>query len=254
MKNFSFLILGLFFSVQAFSWGQTGHRVVGQIAENHLSKKALKKISKVLPNETIPMVSNYMDFIKSDSTYDYMKPWHYATIPDGQTYEEAGTPKKGDIIITIERLVNELKTKQFTYGDEKFNLKLLIHLIGDIHQPLHVGKGDDRGGNKITVRYFWKKSNLHRVWDSGIIDNQSLSYSEYTKWIDHASKEEISKWQRDNVLDWAMESVSYRETIYNLPVKGNINYKYNYKHVEILNKRLLQGGIRLAGILNEIYG
>lgn len=254
MRKLLLLIAFVAISYNVWAWGQTGHRVVGQIAENHLTRKAKKNIAKVLGDETLAEVSTWMDFIKSDKQFDHMKPWHYATIPDGKTYAEAGTPKEGDIIVTIDRLVKELKSKQFTDGGEAVALKCLVHLIGDIHQPLHVGKGDDRGANAISVKYFWKKSNLHRVWDSGIIDEQQYSYTEYTDWIDHASKMEVSTWQQDNVLTWAMESVSYRPAIYDLPNSKKISYKYNYKHLEIVNKRLLQGGIRLAGILNEIYG
>ena len=254
MLRILLVIVSCAVSAQLLAWGQTGHRVVGQIAQNHLSKKAKKNIAKVLRDETLAEVANWMDFIKSDSTYDHMKPWHYATIPNGKTYAEAGTPKEGDIIVTINRLVEELKSKKFTDGDETVALKLLVHLVGDIHQPLHVGNGEDRGANKISVKYFWKKSNLHRVWDSGIIDEQHYSYTEYTNWIDHVSKENEKTWQQDSVLDWANESMSYRETIYNLPDNKSISYKYNYKHLEIVNKRLAQGGIRLAGLLNEIYG
>ena len=248
------LYLVVFIQNTGTSWGQTGHRVVGLIAEKHLTKKAKANIAKILPVETLAEVSNYMDFIKSDRAYDHMNPWHYCTIPDGMTYEEAGTPEEGDIIMTIERLVSELKTKKFTDKDEAFALKCLVHLIGDIHQPLHVGKGDDKGGNDLKLEYFWESSNLHRVWDSGIIDKQQYSYTEYVEWINHASPGLINDWQKANVKEWAYESMTYRPAIYSLPENMKINYRYNYDHLETVNLRLLQAGIRLAGVLNEIYG
>lgn len=254
MQRIVTFVLALFISGQVMAWGDIGHRVVGQIADNHLSKKARKNIAKVIGHETLAEVANWMDFVKSDKAYDHMKPWHYATIPDGQTYAEAGTPEQGDIIVTIDRLVEELKSKKFSELGEAEVLKMLVHLVGDIHQPLHVGNGKDRGANKISVKYFWKESNLHRVWDSGIIEGQNYSYTEYTNWIDHIEKQEVEKLQKDPVLVWAQESKSFRKAIYELPDNKSINYKYNYKHLEIVNKRLLQGGIRLAGLLNEIYG
>lgn len=261
-KTFLTAFAFLFFFPIAFShttsealfWGQTGHRVVGLVAEKHLAKKARKRIDAILGEESLAMAGTYMDFIRSDATYKHMDPWHYCTIPDGQTYEQAGTPEESDIIQTIERLVRELKAGQFTDKDEAFGIKMLVHLVGDIHQPLHVGTGNDRGGNDIKLQYFWEESNLHRVWDSGIIDNQQLSYTEFTDWIDHAPADSVFAWQADAVTDWAYESMTYREQVYDLPENKSLSYSYDFKNIEAVKKRLLQAGIRLAGILNEIYG
>ena len=121
MKKFSVLLILTALAFQSFGWGATGHRIVGLIAEYHLTKKAKRNIEKVLGSETLAEVSNYMDFIKSDATYRHMSPWHYATIPDGQTYEEAGTPEEGDVIVTIQRLMNELESKNFT-DEEKISI------------------------------------------------------------------------------------------------------------------------------------
>ena len=254
MKKFIALSLLMVVTFQALPWGKTGHRIIGLIAERHLTKKAKKNIDKILKTETLAEVSNYMDFIRADDQYDHMSPWHYCTVPDGQTYEEAGTPEEGDAIVTIERLMSELKSKQFTDGDEAFAIKLLVHLIGDIHQPLHVGNGEDRGGNDVKLDYFWKSSNLHRVWDSGIIDGQEYAYTEYTEWIDHATEAELEKWENDELMDWIYESKEYRSQCYELPEDLKIAYDYDYKNLDLVNQRLLQAGIRLAAVLNEIYG
>lgn len=249
------IFLAVIVTSQSFGWGATGHRIVGLIAERHLTKKARRNIEKVLLNETLAEVSNYMDFIKSDATYRHMSPWHYATIPDGKSYQEVGTPEEGDVIQTIERLLAELKSKNFTDYNEAFALKCLVHLVGDIHQPLHVGNGEDRGGNDVKLEYFWENSNLHRVWDSGIIDGQDYSYTEYVEWIDHPTEEQIESWSSMNVLDWANESVEYRKQCYETtPENKKLSYRYSYDNIELVNQRLLQAGIRLANVLNEIYG
>jgi len=254
MKKATLFLSVILLSISAYSWGPTGHRVIGLIAERHLSKKAKKNIEEILNNETIAEVSVFMDFIRSDNTKRHMAPWHYMTIPDGMTYAEAETPERGDVYVTISRLIEELETKTFTDGNEAFALKCLVHLIGDLHQPLHVGNGEDKGGNDVDVEFYWSKSNLHRVWDSGIINEQQYSYTEYTEWIDHASEVKIVLWQNSSVMDWVMESMSYREQVYDLPENGKINYRYNYDNIELVNQRLLQAGIRLAGVLNKIYG
>jgi len=248
------IVLSFLITTYSYGWGQTGHRVVGSIAEFHLSKKARKNLKKILGNESIAMAGNFMDEIKSDSTFDHYAPWHYCTIPDGKTYEQAGTPDEGDIINAINLFINELKSKDFSSEDEAFALKCLIHLVADIHQPLHVGNGADRGGNDVRVEYFWNNSNLHRVWDTGIINGQNLSYTEYTTWINHATKSEINGWQSDGVLEWAYESKAFRKQVYNLPENHKINYEYNYNNIDLVNQRLLQAGIRLAKVLNDIYG
>ena len=254
MRTLLVILFALTISYKSSGWGQTGHRVIGLIAEYHLSKKAKKNIRNILQGQSLAMVSNFMDEIKSESKYDHLSPWHYCTIPDGKTYEEAGTPDEGDIIYALELFINELDSKEFSIEDEAFALKCLIHLLADIHQPLHVGNGTDRGGNDTEVEYFWRKSNLHRIWDTGIIDAQNLSYTEYTDWIHHTDKQLIETWSQSGIIDWAYESMSYRNQVYDLPDDHKISYEYNYNNIDLVNLRLLQAGIRLARILNDIYG
>jgi hypothetical protein len=253
MKNCVGVLL-MALSLQGFAWGETGHRVIGLIAEKHLTPKAKQNIQKLLGRETLAQVSTYMDFIRSEPANKHMDPWHFMTVSDGVKYEASMAPPEGDIYVTIQRLILELKSKKFSDGDELFALKCLVHLIGDIHQPLHVGKPGDRGGNAIDVEFYWQKENLHRVWDSGIIDKQLYSFTEYVEWINHTTPEKVAKWQKSTIDDWVAESMSYREVIYNLPENKKINYRYVYDTIEIVNLRLLQAGVRLAGVLNQIYG
>ncbi len=255
MKKYFFFVVFACVSSSVSAWGQMGHRVVGLIAEKHLSKKALKNIGLVLGDETLAEASTFMDDIKTDIAYRHMSPWHYATIPDGVSYAEVGTPEEGDVIQTIERLISELKSKQFTDEDEVFALKCLVHLIGDIHQPLHVGNGLDRGANDFKLRYFRRTSNLHRVWDSQIIEWQNYSYTEYVDWINHPTKQELEAWSSLEAVDWANESKLYRKQCYSsISEGGNLDYRYNYENLKLINLRLLQGGIRLSNVLNDIYG
>lgn len=254
MKRLSILALLFGLSVHAFAWGPTGHRVIGLIAEKHLTKKARKNVEWVLKNETLAEVSTFMDFIRSDNTKAHMSPWHYMTIPDGQTYAEAATPEEGDVYVTMQRLIKELKSKKFSDEDEVFALKCLVHLIGDVHQPLHVGNGEDKGGNDVKVEFFWSDSNLHRVWDSGIIDEQKYSYTEYVDWINHATDNQKDEWGADPMMTWIIESMEFRNQCYDMPENKKINYRYVYDNIDLVNQRLLQAGIRLAAVLNEIYG
>lgn len=234
-------------------WGQVGHRTVGYIADSMLSKKAQKNVRRVLGSETLAEVSTWMDEIKSDKSYRYASPWHYCTIPDGMTYETAPKQEGGDVVWAIEKMIKELKAGNLSPEDEAKDLKFLVHLVGDVHQPLHVGNGEDRGGNDVKVEWFRDKTNLHSVWDSRMIDGKQLSYYELADWVNHASKTEVKEWQAATVRDWAMESMSVRKQVYDIPEDGKLSYRYSYHNFDLVKQRILQAGVRLAGVINEIY-
>jgi hypothetical protein len=234
-------------------WGQTGHRIVGDIAADYLSTDSRKAIDRILGDESIAIASTWMDKIRSDPNYDHTHDWHWVTIPDGMTYPETEKNPNGDLISRLRILINELRSGNLTPREEKEKLKMLIHLVGDIHQPLHVGTGEDRGGNDTKVKWFYEDSNLHRVWDSEMIDDTKLSYTEFSEAINHPTRKEIKQWQDSDVLDWAYEAMELRDQVYDLPDDHQIGYQYQYKNRELLDRQLLKGGIRLAGVLNEIY-
>lgn len=239
-------------SYTTFGWGATGHRTTGYIADKYLSKKAKKAIERILAGQSLAMASTWMDEVRSDSAYRHMDDWHWVTIPDDLTYEQTEKNPNGDIIMTLERVISELKSKKLSPREEAERIKILIHLVGDIHQPLHVGR-PDRGGNDVKVNWFRTESNLHRVWDSDMIDDTKLSYTELAESLDKPSVAQIQSWQKHTVRDWARESVSYRPQVYDYG-NGRLGYQYSYKYFWIVRERLLQAGVRLAGILNEIYG
>ena len=247
------LALALLFSVEsAFSWGKTGHRVIGELAQLHLSKKAKKTVKEILGNEDLASASNWFDFIKSDSAYDNTHCWHYVGIPDGKTYAESEKNPCGDVIEAIGRFKKTLASETASLEDKKFALRGIIHLIGDIHQPLHVGNGSDRGGNDVKVSWFWKDSNLHRVWDTGLVDGQQLSYTEYTKKLNHYTKSEKKRWQNDSISEWVAEVMALRPSIYDIG-DGKLNYRYTYDHIGQVDEQLRKGGMRLAGVLNAVF-
>ena len=253
MKKLIAVQLLILISINGFSWGATGHRVTGWVAEQHLSKKAKKEIDRILGGQSLAMASNWMDEIRSDSLYNYAEDWHFVTIPTGMTYQATTKNPNGDLIEAIERLVSALKSKKLSAKEETEHLKMLIHLIGDIHQPLHVGIPGDLGGNAVKVMWFRSESNLHRVWDSDMIDDSKLSYTELGASLEKVDQAKISMWQKSSVYDWATESISYRDQVYKYG-NGKLGYKYTYDNFHIVRYRLLQAGIRIAGMLNAIYG
>jgi hypothetical protein len=240
------------FSVSSFAWGPTGHRATGWIADKYLSKKARKAVEKLLKGQSLAMMATWMDDVRSDSTYDHMVDWHWVTIPFGQTYDQTTKNPNGDIIATLERIITELKSKKLSDAEQAERIKILIHLVGDIHQPLHVGGLDDRGGNNVKVNWFRNETNLHSVWDSYMIDDTKLSYTELAQSLDKPAPAQLQSWQKTSVREWAKESQSYKDNVYKIG-NGKLGYEYSYYNFHIVKARLLQAGVRLAGVLNEIY-
>lgn len=252
MKIFVIAYLIVFLSSPGFAWGPTGHRTTGLIAEKYLNKKAKKELLRILGGQSLSMASTWMDEVRSDSTYDFMSDWHWVTIQDGQTYDQSEKNPNGDVVQTIERIIASLKSKKLSAKDEAEYLKILIHLVGDIHQPLHVGGGNDRGGNDVKVMWFRTDSNLHRVWDSDMIDDTHLSFTELAESLNKPTTNSVSGWQKASVREWATESMSYRKQVYDYG-NGKLGYRYAYLNFGIVRERLLQAGVRLAGVINEIY-
>lgn len=252
MKKLLVLFILFSFSKNVLSWGVTGHRAIGLVAEQHLSAKAKKKLKQLLGHESLAMASTWMDEIRSDSTYNYTTDWHWVTVETGKTYDESPKNPNGDVIMTLERLIAELKSGKLDQAKQIAHIKMLVHLVGDIHQPLHVGCCDDRGGNSVKVKWFRNDTNLHTVWDSNLIDDTKLSYTELALALGEPSPENLAKWQKASVRDWANESMAYRKQVY-ATGDGNLSYKYSYNNMDLVKQRLTQAGIRLAGILNQIY-
>ena len=236
-----------------FGWGQTGHRATGLIAERLLSAKAKKRIATILEQQSVAMVSTWMDEIRSDSIYDYAVPFHWTTVPDGKKYEDVESDPDGKLIQMLEKITKDLKSGKLSATQEREYLKFLIHLVGDLHQPLHVGKPGDRGGNSVKVKWFGKDSNLHSVWDSEMIDDTRLSYTELAESCILPDKTTMAKWQSTSFREWGAESMTFRNQIYAIG-NGSLSYKYGYKNFGVVRLRIAQAGVRLAYVLNDIYG
>jgi len=236
-------------------WGKTGHRATAEIAENHLSKDAQKAVKDLLDGHGLAFVANYADDIKSDAAYKKYGPWHYVNINPGQpTYIEAEANKDGDLVQAIRKCVNVLKNASASRESKQFHLKMLVHFVGDLHQPFHTGHSEDKGGNDIQVRWFNDGSNIHRVWDSEMINFYQMSYTELAMNTKDLSKKEQASIQKGELLDWVYESREMAETLYSGIKNGEkLGYRYMYDHMPTVLSQLQKGGLRLAKILNEIY-
>ncbi len=243
-------------SAPAFAWGPNGHRIVGRIAMNHLSEEAARAIECLIGPEGLDQASTWADEIRNDPNWQpplkNPSPWHFISIDDAETLETTERNPAGDVLEAMQRFEAVLRDPQASRPAKQEALKFLVHFVGDVHQPLHVGRRADRGGNSIEVFWFGDKSNLHSVWDSGLIESEKLSFSEFAAFIDHPTQEEIRTWQSAAFADWVKESKAEREKVYKIG-DGKLSFQYVFDNIPLVKRRLVQGGVRLAGLLNSIF-
>jgi hypothetical protein len=258
----SILYLTLF-TGQACAFGADGHRIIVGIAENHLSEKTALKIASITGD--LAELSLWPDKIRGIPAWNKSRYWHYINVPDHQPIAKAKRSSRGDVLRALNLAYEQLEQPQLSGPERLQALSFFIHFAADIHQPLHVGRKDDRGGNSIAIK--WPKktrlTNLHWVWDSGLLSVKRLSVEDYIARLDTASEKQIQRWQRDSFLDWAEESKMLRSQVYEFGIKTapasagkkpqHITQDYINRNRPIIEQRLLMAGIRLAGSLNAIF-
>ena len=245
--------------LQTMAWGDKGHRIAGQIASSYLTPKARAAIKAILGNESVAMASTWADFIKSDPIYNYLSSWHYIDFDKPYTYPEMQSFLKQDTSVDaytkLQFMIGELKKKNLSADKKLLYLRMVIHIVEDIHQPMHAARTDDKGGNDYKVMWFKEESNLHSVWDSKLIEFQNLSYTEYTNAINFTTAAQRKTWQQEPMSKWLFDSKAVSEDIYaNTKRDETLNYKYNFKFIGTVNKQLVKAGVHLAGLLNQIFG
>ena len=244
----------------ALAWGKTGHRVVAAIADAQLSGLARAHVKEILGQaESLDEAANWPDEMRSFPSPFWQQtstPWHYVTL-NGIVYDQA--PPEGDALEALNKYSATLHDPNASLADKQLALRFVVHIVGDLHQPLHVGKCCDRGGNDVKVKWFGRDLNLHSVWDSALVDEQQLSFTEMTAKLQrHTSSADVIAWWDINPRDWMSESAQIRDTIYPQPAKDpkklpELSYSYVFQNTPIMERRLKQAGVRLAAYLNALY-
>jgi hypothetical protein len=238
--------------VVCFAWGPVGHRAVGHIAAQRISPQARAAIEDLLGRETLAEASLWADGIRSEARWRHTGPWHYVNIPDGECYDPATRSRNGDILEVLERFTSLLRYQGSSRQDKIAALRFIAHLVGDIHQPLHVGRASDRGGNEIELNWFGERSNLHRVWDSGLISRLELSPRSLARTLESRPSAEVVAWEQDDPLTWAAESMALRPLVYGT-TSSRLGGAYVRAVGTVVEERLLQAGVRLASLLDAIF-
>lgn len=245
----------LFRPQSAFSWGQKGHDVVCAVAEQHLSNKARKHIDRILDGKSIVYWANWMDNASHQSEYAYTKTWHYKNVEAGESFEDATVNENGDVLVAVQEQIEKLRSGSLSKEEQALSLKMLVHLMGDLHCPLHIGHKSDLGGNKWQVQYFGKGSNLHSVWDSALVESaHKWTYSEWVEQIDRAGRKQRESVVAGTPADWARETYNLCEAVYEgAPVGSKLSYDYVSEWAPTVEDQFLKGGLRLAKVLNDIF-
>ncbi|HEY4063095.1 MAG TPA: S1/P1 nuclease [Puia sp.] len=242
------------------SWGVTGHRTIGKIAENHLSPRAKAGVESLLGNETLADVAPWADEVRNQPEYRATAPWHFLDLPLGLSYPEFEKTVEG---MTRENIYSALLQQEKVIADPGASrekkadaLKFVVHFVGDMHQPMHVSREEDKGGNTIQVNYEGKGTNLHSLWDTRLLEHQGMTYEQLAEKYDHATPSEIKKWQSDPLIKWLWESYEISTRLYaeiDAMKSRSIDDSYYQAHIGIIQLRIEQAGIRLAGVLNELF-
>jgi hypothetical protein len=247
----------VFIAMFLVSWGSTGHKTVAEIAEKHLSEKSKEVIKIFIGSASLASVSTWADDVRSTAGSKNTASWHYLNVPLGLRYAdfERAVKSQPDETIYSALLKNE---KVLTDPNSELEarvkaLKFIVHFVGDIHQPMHVSRVEDKGGNTIQVRFDEKGTNLHSLWDSKLIEHQGLDYKKLAATIDKGTSD--INLNADSPIQWLYESYQISSQLYAEVKKSGakLNKDYYNQHIEIVNKRLAVAGLRLAMLLNKLF-
>ena len=241
--------------VAAFAWGQKGHDVTAAIAEAHLTPATQKAVAEVLDGMSPVYWANWLDNASHTPEYAYSKTWHYKNVDAGKTYFTQPAAPDGDVVTAIRYNIGILADSTRGHDEHALAMKMLVHLVGDMHQPMHMGHATDYGGNRIKVKYFGREKNLHSVWDTDLLESShQWSYSEWRDQLDRLDEGERVVAVSGNLDDWAQRCVEIASDIYDkTPDGSSLSYNQVAHWAPVIERQLVLAGNRLAHILNSIY-
>ncbi|GLT33494.1 hypothetical protein SLA2020_080790 [Shorea laevis] len=283
--GFVFLVgLALILIPTTHAWSKEGHMLTCQIAQSLLEEEAAEAVANLLPQHVegdLSALCTWPDQIRHWYKYRWTSPLHFIDTPDGACdydYERdchANGIEGMCVVGAIQNFTTQLLHYQEGTSDRRHNmteaLLFLSHFMGDVHQPMHIGFTSDLGGNTIALRWFRRKSNLHHVWDRDILLQALKDY--YDKDLDSLLEaisgnithgiwaDDVSSWEKcDDLLpclnQYASESVKIAcKWGYKGVNSGDtLSDDYYNSRMPIVMKRIAQGGVRLAMILNAVFG
>jgi hypothetical protein len=241
----------------AWAWGAEGHQITGIIAQQHLSETAEQQIHALLGPEDLARASTWADEMRSTPS-DFWRhragQWHYVTVA-GDDYQPSDMPRGGDAMSALAAYTAVLRDAGRDKEERRVALRFIVHIIGDLHQPLHAGAGGnhhDHGGNDVPVVFLGQSMPLHGVWDYGLIEHRHLSATDYAATLSATiTPAQVAQWSTSPPAQWVHESIALRKTIY--PADRHLSETYAQQHMGEVDQRLEQAGIRIAAYLNAVF-
>jgi hypothetical protein len=235
------------------------------IAAADLCPEAEVAVTSLLDDESLADAGLWADRIRGDPSWRRAAPWHYVNVADDAPIESASGGDRGDVLQAIARFRRELTDAQLPAARRAEALRFLVHFVADVHQPLHVGRADDRGGNRIAVALDGKRSNLHQLWDGQALlraDRVEHDYpvADQARAIRALADAEVPQPAPALApeLSWARESQQLRHLVYaGVPRPGEAAFEPDAAYLatarEITLSRLSYAAARLAGVLNAAW-
>lgn len=249
------LLAGWSVADTAQAWGSTGHRITGAIAERHLTDRARAGVQSILGVETLAEASTWPDFMRQspDPFWRTAGAFHSVEVPEGRTYSGHAAPPQGDAVEALARFTATVRDEAAPLAERQLALRFIVHIVGDLHSPLHACSGLDHCGGDVAVVFFGRSTNLHMLWDEDMIDHERLSYSEWAEWLNARLTEADTRrlWQADPAV-WIAESAAARPSVY--PGEVFDSKVYRFLHRPLLEQRLSEGGVRIAAYLDAVFG
>ncbi len=246
------VISSFLLNLEAAAWGSTGHRAIAEIAYQQLENKTKKKIAAILSDDYLPLFANYADEVRSEKDNPLGKVPHYVNMELDESYESAVKNDHGDLVTVFNEMVETIKDAESSNEEKAVALKFIIHLVGDAQQPMHVGLPEDLGGNRVQVKWFRESTNLHSLWDSGLIEHSRLSYTELARFVGKPDKSEMAALRNVSVVDWINETHVQTRKIYEGLGDKNYRYEYYYEFSPLLFRQIRTAGYRLGNFLNVL--
>jgi hypothetical protein len=255
MKKITFLLFSITVVMNAMAYDATGHRIIADIAYHNLTTKAKLAVDRLLGKQGIVYAATWADEIKSDKKYDYSYQWHYQNLKDSMTNEQLENlyqhpVSEGEHLFYA---IAQMKARITKDKKDTEALKFLVHFMGDLHQPMHLGRVEDLGGNKTPVKWFGKTINMHSLWDSYMIEAQNYTYTEYSAYLRNKFESAKAKYLKENPIASLEAVYQIRNKIIFYDYTDTNSYHYTYLFSNDLDALLFRGGIQLAKTLNELY-
>lgn len=197
---------------KAGAWGPFGHRLVGEIASGRLNSEARLAVDRLLESESLAQAGTWADRIRPEPRWKCADPFHHTTVPQDEA--DWPSPEAADLLGAIVYFQERLADSGAPRTERATALRFLVHLIADIHQPLHAGYACDQGGNRVRVEWQGRASNLHSVWDSGVIRSFGRNRSELFSMLTRLAPDELRRLEDSGPREWALESHALLDEVY----------------------------------------